>query len=309
MEASARECGYLKSLPPFLDEAEAGFLPDDEILLICTGSQGEPRSAMAKIAEDKHPAIALGEGDTVIFSSRQIPGNEVAIQRVQDGLVRRGCRLITDEQAMVHVSGHPAREELRRLYALVKPRIAVPVHGEWRHMQEHADLARATGAKPVLLNDGDVLRLSGNRAEVIEAVPTGRLAVDGDRLLPLDGDVIAARRRMMFNGVVLASVALDRQGKVLGEYAVKQLAGKRIAIIDDRTAYGQGLADEFEKAAKAAGGNIVGREYTNDKATDFRAILTTLRGKKPDLIFYGLLRTWLATSRSGTKIRTSACNV
>ncbi|MFM8614876.1 MAG: MBL fold metallo-hydrolase, partial [Alphaproteobacteria bacterium] len=96
MEASARECGYLKLLPPFLDEEEAGFLPDDEILLICTGSQGEPRSAMAKIAEDKHPAIALGEGDTVIFSSRQIPGNEVAIQRVQDGLVRRGCRVITD---------------------------------------------------------------------------------------------------------------------------------------------------------------------------------------------------------------------
>jgi ribonuclease J len=217
MEASARECGFLKSLPPFLDEEEAGFLPDDEILLICTGSQGEPRSAMAKIAEDKHPAIALGEGDTVIFSSRQIPGNEVAIQRVQDGLVRRGCRVITDEQAMVHVSGHPAREELRRLYDLVKPRIAVPVHGEWRHMQEHADLARTTGAKPILLNDGDVLRLSGNRAEVVEAVPTGRLAVDGDRLLPLDGDVIAARRRMMFNGVVLASIALDRQGRVLGD--------------------------------------------------------------------------------------------
>ncbi|MCA3387495.1 MAG: ribonuclease J [Roseomonas sp.] len=217
MEASARECGYLKSLPPFLDEEEAGFLPDDEILLICTGSQGEPRSAMAKIAEDKHPAIALGEGDTVIFSSRQIPGNEIAIQRVQDGLARRGCRVITDEQALVHVSGHPARDELRRLYGLVKPRIAVPVHGEWRHMQEHADLARSAGAKPVLLNDGDVLRLSGNRAEVIETVPTGRLAVDGERLLPLDGDVIAARRRMMFNGVVLASVALDRQGRVLGD--------------------------------------------------------------------------------------------
>jgi ribonuclease J len=99
----------------------------------------------------------------------------------------------------------------------VKPRIAVPVHGEWRHMQEHADLARTTGAKPILLNDGDVLRLSGNRAEVVEAVPTGRLAVDGDRLLPLDGDVIAARRRMMFNGVVLASIALDRQGRVLGD--------------------------------------------------------------------------------------------
>jgi ribonuclease J len=217
IEAAARDCGYLKSIPPFIPEEEAGYLPDEEILLICTGSQGEPRSAMAKIAEDTHPHIALGEGDTVIFSSRRIPGNERAIQRIQDGLARRGCKVMTDEDHMVHVSGHPARDELKRLYALVKPRFAVPVHGEWRHMQEHAALATDCGAKPFLIEDGDVLRLSGNRPEIVESVPAGRLAVDADRLVPMDGAILAARRRMMFNGVVVASLAVDGQGRVLGE--------------------------------------------------------------------------------------------
>ncbi|WP_198370787.1 ribonuclease J [Roseomonas rosulenta] len=217
IEAAARDCGYLKSIPPFVPDEEAGYLPDEEILLICTGSQGEPRSAMAKIAEDTHPHIALGEGDTVIFSSRRIPGNERAIQRIQDGLVRRGCRVMTDEDHMVHVSGHPARDELKRLYALVKPRFSVPVHGEWRHMQEHAALATECGATPFLIEDGDVLRLSGNRPEVVESVPAGKLAVDADRLVPMDGAVLAARRRMMFNGVVVASLAVDGQGRVLGE--------------------------------------------------------------------------------------------
>jgi ribonuclease J len=217
IEQAARDCGYLKSIPPFVPEEEAGYLPDDEILLVCTGSQGEPRSAMAKIAEDTHPHIALGEGDTVIFSSRRIPGNERAIQRVQDGLARRGCRVMTDEDHMVHVSGHPARDELRRLYALVRPRFAVPVHGEWRHMREHAALATECGAVPFLIEDGDALRLSGNRPEVCESVPAGRLAVDGDRLVPMDGSLLAQRRRMMFNGVVVASLAVDGQGRLLGE--------------------------------------------------------------------------------------------
>lgn len=217
IEAAARDCGYLRDIPPFVPQEEAGYLPDEELLLICTGSQGEPRSAMSKIAEDTHPDIALGEGDTVIFSSRRIPGNEQAIQRVQDGLAKRGCRVMTDDDHMVHVSGHPARDELRRLYALVKPRYAVPVHGEWRHMQEHGDLAEECGAAPFLIEDGDVLRLSGNRPEVVEGVPVGRLAVDGERLLPVDGALIAARRRMMFNGVVMASLAVDGQGRILGE--------------------------------------------------------------------------------------------
>lgn len=217
-EAAAREAGYLTDIPPFLPEEEAGYLPDDSLLIICTGSQGEERSAIAKIAADTHPQMALGEGDTVIFSSRRIPGNEKAIQIVQDGLVRRGCRVMTDEDHMVHVSGHPARDELKRLYALVRPRYAVPVHGEWRHLSEHAALARACGAHPVIVEDGDVLRLSpGNRPDVVGGVPVGRLAIDGDRLLPLEGAVLGARRKMLFNGVVVASLAVDAAGRVLGE--------------------------------------------------------------------------------------------
>lgn len=219
-EASARECGYLQEVPPFIHEDDADDVPDDQLLIICTGSQGEPRSAMAKIAADTHPRISLGEGDTVIFSSRMIPGNERAILRLQDDLARGGCRVMTADDHMVHVSGHPARDELKRLYSLVKPRFAVPVHGEWRHLQEHAALAREMGSTPVLVEDGDVLRLgplSGNAVpDVVEGVQTGQLVLDGDRLLPLEGGVLGARRRMLFNGIVVASLAVDRGGRMLG---------------------------------------------------------------------------------------------
>ncbi len=215
-ENAARECGYLKGVDPFVPEDEAGFLPDDSLCIICTGSQGEPRSALAKIAADTHPSIALGEGDTVIFSSRMIPGNERGILKVQDELARRGCKIMTADDHMVHVSGHPARDELKRLYALVRPKIAVPVHGEWRHLSEHAALAKQCGAHPILIEDGDMVRLAPGKAEVCEGAPTGRLVVDGNRLLPLEGGVLAARKRMLFNGVVMASFAVDANGRVLG---------------------------------------------------------------------------------------------
>ena len=220
MVAAAREVGYLAGLPPLVEEEEAGYLPDDSVLLICAGSQGEPRSAMSRIAADTHPHIALGEGDTAIFSSRVIPGNERAILMVQDQLARRGVRVMTDADHMVHVSGHPARDELRRIYRLVRPRHAVPVHGEWRHMSEHAALAREMGATPWLIEDGDMLRLAPGTPEVIESVPAGRLAVDGQRLIPVDGPVLAERRRMLESGHVVASLALDRVGRVVGEPVV-----------------------------------------------------------------------------------------
>jgi len=216
MAAAAREVGYLSGIPAFVEEEEAGYLPDDAILFICAGSQGEPRSALSRIAADTHPNIALGEGDTVIFSSRVIPGNERAILMVQDALARRGVRVMTDADHMVHVSGHPARDELRRLYRLVKPRHAVPVHGEWRHMSEHAALAREMGATPWLIEDGDMLRLGPGTPQVVESVPAGRLAVDGQRLIPVDGAVLAERRRMLESGAVVASLALDRLGRVVG---------------------------------------------------------------------------------------------
>ncbi len=217
LDAAARECGYLRGIPPFLGEDDIADVPDDRILILITGSQGEPRSALARVAMDTHPRVALGEGDTVLFSSRVIPGNERAIGTVQDNLVRRGVNLMTDADHLVHVSGHPARDELRRMYRLVKPRYSVPVHGEWRHLSAHAGLAREAGATPVLIEDGDILNLAPGRVEVVDSAPVGRLVPDGGRLVPLSGGVMSARRRMLFNGVVLASVAVDEAGRLCGQ--------------------------------------------------------------------------------------------
>ena len=216
LEAAARECGYLAHIPPFASEDEANDIPDDNLLILVTGSQGEPRSALARIAADTHPRIELGEGDTVVFSSRVIPGNERAIGTVQDNLVRRGVRLMTDADHMIHVSGHPARDELRRLYRLVRPRYSVPVHGEWRHLSAHAALAQEAGVKPVLLEDGDILSLTPGVPEITGSAPVGRLVLDGNRLVPLQGGVMGARRRMLFNGVVVASLAVDEAGRLRG---------------------------------------------------------------------------------------------
>jgi len=216
LDAAARECGYLKNVPEFVPEEDAGSIPDENLLILITGSQGEPRSALARVAVDTHPNVALGEGDAVIFSSRVIPGNERAIHAVQDNLVRRGVTVMTDEDHFVHVSGHPARDELRRLYKLVRPRYAVPVHGEWRHLSSHAALAQEMGTEPILMEDGDVLSLAPGEAEIVDSAPVGRFAIDGSRLLPLDGAVFSARKRMLYNGIVLGSFAVDEAGRLRG---------------------------------------------------------------------------------------------
>ena len=216
IDAAARATGLLRNVPEFVPEDEAGSVPDDNLVLLVTGSQGEPRSALARIAMDTHPNIALGEGDTVIFSSRVIPGNERAIGTVQDNLLRRGAYLMTADDHFVHCSGHPARDELRKLYAMVRPKVAVPVHGEWRHLSAHAALAREAGAEAILMEDGDILQLAPGHAEIIDSAPVGRLVLDANRLVPLDGGILAARRKMLFNGVVVASFAVDELGKLRG---------------------------------------------------------------------------------------------
>jgi len=216
LDAAARGTGYLADIPAFAAEEDAGSIPDDHLLILITGSQGEARSALARVAADTHPEIALGEGDTVLFSSRMIPGNERAIGIVQDNLVRRGVQVMTEADHMVHVSGHPARDELRRLYRLVRPRFAVPVHGEWRHLAAHAELAAALGVRPILIEDGDILNLAPGTPAVVDSAPVGRLAVDGKRLVPLTGGVMAARRRMLREGVAVASFAVDTAGRLRG---------------------------------------------------------------------------------------------
>jgi ribonuclease J len=220
LEMAAREAGYLKSLPEFVSEDRLDDIPDDNVLILITGSQGEPRSALSRVAMDNHQTLSLGEGDTVIFSSRMIPGNERAIGTVQDNLVRRGVRVMTDSDHMVHVSGHPARDEMRRLYRLVRPKFSVPVHGEWRHLSAHAALATELGVESIMMEDGDILSMAPGKPEIVDSAPVGKLALDGNRVVPLQGGVMAARRRMLFNGIVVGSLAVDEGGRVMGRTKV-----------------------------------------------------------------------------------------
>ena len=215
IEHAARETGYLDDVPPFLTDEEAAYLPRDKALLICTGSQGEPRSALARIAEDDHPQIVLEPGDTVIFSSRIIPGNERAIGRLQNRLAALGVEVITEHDHFVHVSGHPAQDELTRMYQLVRPRIAIPVHGETRHLLAQARLAAECQVpETVVTRNGEVVRLAPGPAAVIGEVPTGRLVVDGTRLLAVGSEALRSRQRMTFNGAALATIVVDRDGRL-----------------------------------------------------------------------------------------------
>jgi ribonuclease J len=278
MDAAARECGYLKTLPPFLTEDDIDDVPDDNILLLITGSQGEARSALSRIARDDHPRVSLGEGDTVIYSSRMIPGNERAIGTVQDNLVRRGVRLMTDDDHLVHVSGHPARDELRRMYRLVKPRYAVPVHGEWRHLSAHAELAREAGAIPFMMEDGDIITLSPDRPAITDSAPVGRLVLDGTRIVPLKGEVMAARRRMLFNGVVVASVAVDQGGNVRGRPRVSAPG-----LLDPDDPDTERVADDFADQLQDLPANLRRDDAALQDAarTALRRTLGRKLGKRP----------------------------
>ncbi len=278
MDAAARECGYLKTLPPFLTEDDIDDVADDNILLLITGSQGEDRSALSRIARDDHPRVSLGEGDTVIYSSRMIPGNERAIGTVQDNLVRRGVRLMTDDDHLVHVSGHPARDELRRMYRLVKPRYAVPVHGEWRHLSAHAELAREAGATPFMMEDGDIITLWPNRPEITGSAPVGRLVLDGARLVPLKGEVMSARRRMLFNGIVVASIAVDQAGKLLGRPKVSAPG-----LLDPDDADTDRVAGDFAETLRDLPANLRRDDAALQDAarSALRRVLGRKLGKRP----------------------------
>ena len=210
---AARDTGYLADVQAPVRVEDLGYLPREEVLLLCTGSQGEPRSALWRIVRDEHPHVVLEKGDTVIFSSRVIPGNEISIGRLQNALSRQGLHVVTDRDHFIHVSGHPAREELTQMYQWVRPKIAIPVHGEARHLAEHAELARACQVPQALVaENGELIRLTPQGAEVLERVETGRLALDGTRLVPLGDESVRARQRMNFNGAAMATVVLDAEG-------------------------------------------------------------------------------------------------
>ena len=217
VEQVARETGYLDGIADFRSAEAYGYLPADKVVALCTGSQGEPRAALARISEDQHPEVTFNKGDLVIFSSRTIPGNEKAVGRVVNGLVRQGIEVITDRTHLVHVSGHPRRAEMTELYGWVKPRIAVPVHGEALHLSEHAKLARAAGVPEVVLcGDGDLVQLAPDPAGVIDEIPAARLYKDGALLVPAEARTVADRRRLELRGHRDRRACDERQGRAAG---------------------------------------------------------------------------------------------
>jgi len=210
---ASRENGYMPDLPPFVSEQDVDYLPRNEVLLLCTGSQGEPRSALWRIAHGDHRQVHLEKGDTVIFSSRVIPGNETSIFALQNTLAKRGIRVITDDDAFIHVSGHPGRPELARMYQWVRPRIAVPVHGERRHLVAHAELARECQIPEQIIGEnGALVRLAPGPAVVVDHVHSGRLAVEGRRLLATDSPLLRERARMAYNGAVAVTLVMNAKG-------------------------------------------------------------------------------------------------
>ena len=214
----ARDTGYLKKFPRIIAEEDAADIPADNVLYLCTGSQGEPRAALARIASDNHSNVSLGEGDTVIFSSRIIPGNELAIFELQNQLAARGVTVITERDHFVHVSGHPARDELAAMYAWVKPKIAVPVHGELRHIAEHARLATSLQVpQAVVALNGQMVRLAPGRAEIIDETPSGRLHLDGRVLVHEDEGFARSRRSLGFAGFIGVTLVIDRRGRLAAD--------------------------------------------------------------------------------------------
>jgi ribonuclease J len=212
---AARETGYLTQEAEFISDKEVMNLPRKDVLVLCTGCQGEQRAALTRIARGDHPSIRLQRDDTVIFSSRKIPGNETKINWINNKLVQNGVEVITDKDYYIHVSGHPAREELKRMYEMVRPRIAVPTHGEPRHLHEHAKMARSLGvAETVEAHNGAVVLLEQGAASVVGNVQSGYIAVDGTSLIPTDGDVIRTRRKLRDDGAIFASVIIGRDGEL-----------------------------------------------------------------------------------------------
>ena len=281
MTKAAKKSGYLNDLPTFLDEKDAGHIPRDKILLLCTGSQGEPRGAMARIARGEHAHINLSPGDTVIFSSKVIPGNEKTLYGLHNQLTESGISVITEANEFVHVSGHPARGELTDMYGIVKPKIAVPVHGEARHIRAHCELALSLGVEQAIeITNGNVLKLAPGTAEIVGNVPSGRLAVDAGGLTPLDGEFLTTRRRIVYNGTVSGVVIVNDKGQIT-EDPIIRLRG----VLDENLF--PNLQKELREEILARHGALKKQQKLDDDVVEetahnaVRKVFRRLAGRRP----------------------------
>ena len=270
----ARSVGYLKDFPPTVDFDEAMRLPRDKVMVIATGGQGEPRAALARMAADIHQ-IKLEAGDTVVFSSKQIPGNEVAIGRIMNQLAAKDILTVTEKQAHIHVSGHPGQPELAALYGWLRPKLVLPVHGEIRHMHEQARFALEKGVPDALVQEnGDLVKLAPGTAKIVERVRAGRLILDGDVILPADGETINERRKLSLNGHI--TVAVIFSDKRFVESAVSY---RGVPVEDEREAF----IDEMREAAEQAATGPARDEEKLREAIRLgvRRVATDWTGKKP----------------------------
>jgi ribonuclease J len=277
----ARETGNFDGVQEFRGQDAYGYLPPDKVVALCTGSQGEPRAALARIAADEHPEVTLSRGDRVIVSARTIPGNEKAVGRILNGLIDQGIEVITDRTHLVHVSGHPRRAELEEMIGWVKPKILVPVHGEPLHLSEHAALARRVGVPEVITcRNGDLVRLSPS-AGVIDKVPAGRVYKDGRLLVDAQARTVADRRRLSFGGVISIAIAIDEKGEVVADPEFDLIG------IPERDATGQNMLDVVDEAIEQTLQSLPrGRRRDPDAVAEsvrraVRSAVSDRWGKKP----------------------------
>ncbi len=221
VEGAGRACGYFRGINVFLTDEEAQDLPPSKVLYLCTGCQGEPKAALSNLSYGVYRSLQLNKGDVVIFSSRVIPGNEQAIANIKNRFIAKGIEVVTDKDALTHVSGHANHNDMKRMYGFVRPKIAVPVHGEAAHLFEHAKLADECGiSQTVIPKDGDVISFGADKAEVIGSVQSGLMAMDGRKIIPVNADVLKKRRRMLEDGTVVATVVLDKKNAVVGSVQI-----------------------------------------------------------------------------------------
>lgn len=249
---AAMETGYLRDFPPIVDEADADYLPKDEVLIACTGCQGEPRAAIARIARDDHKHLQLSPDDNVIFSSKIIPGNELVLGQLFNQLAVKGVNVVTEKDAFVHVSGHPGRAELAKMYEWTKPHVAIPVHGEARHLLRHAKLAKELGVEHTIVpKNGDVIEISEKGVRLVDEAPFGRLVLDGTEIVQFEDAAIADRRRAAHNGFVSVSLVFDDDGALAAEPLIASLG---LPNSDDGGFY-DGMIDAVETAFERMSAN------------------------------------------------------
>jgi len=271
----AQATGYLLDFPERVSFDEAMRLPRREVLIIATGGQGEPRAALGRISGGNHE-LKLTEGDTVIFSSKIIPGNEIAIGRIMNGLSDLGVRIVTERQAHIHVSGHPGRPELAAMYDWIRPQIVVPVHGEARHMAEQARFALAHGVpKAIVQKNGDVIRLAPGGPKKIDEIRVGRLVLDGDVILPADGATVTERRRISVGGLITVALPVDPEGRLAGSPLVRPFG---VPVEEDRDDFIADATDSAQRAFDPAGDEDKMRESVR---LAVRRCATAWTGKKP----------------------------